>query len=243
MRTRRPNVAWQPVVDIAAGVVVGHEALARFAGGQDPAAAFAIAERRGVALQLDALCRAQALRDPPRSGLVFVNLAPATVAAMEDGLVRLHAGSAGPGRIVWELPERAGWPRDERAAAAVRAALPPGSRLALDDFGAGSADLEKLVAVRPDVIKLARALTSGVSRSPARAALVEAVLRWARRFGATVVAEGVELREDAEALRRLGVPWGQGFLWGAPAIRHDVLGGGDAREGQETEAVGARRPR
>lgn len=210
-------IAWQPVVEIATGLVVGHEALARL-GGESAARWLKESERDGRGREADAACRKLALESAPAEGLVFVNVLPSTLAAVIAGETVLDTAPVEPERVVWELPETVGWPATEEAVLAVRRALPDGSRLALDDFGVGAGDLGKLAAVRPAVIKVARELSHGVAGSREAQRIFRMLLDWAGEFGAVVVAEGVEREEDAALLAALGVPWGQGYLWGRPKV-------------------------
>jgi GAF domain-containing protein len=91
-----------------------------------------------------------------------------------------------------------------------------GARIAVDDVGEGYAGLQRVMEIRPDVLKLDRALVTNVDREPAKAALVDAVVRYAARTGALVCAEGVETRSELSALADLDVAQVQGFLVGRP---------------------------
>jgi EAL domain-containing protein (putative c-di-GMP-specific phosphodiesterase class I) len=91
-----------------------------------------------------------------------------------------------------------------------------GLRLAIDDVGAGFSSLRHIVATAPDVIKLDRSITAGVSTDRVLSTLVGSLVTFAHGSGARVVAEGVETAEDATALRALGVDHGQGWHFGRP---------------------------
>jgi hypothetical protein len=91
-----------------------------------------------------------------------------------------------------------------------------GARLAVDDIGAGYAGLKQVMRLQPDVLKLDRSLVAGVSSDPAKGAMVDALVRYSRRIGADVCAEGVETLEDLEALADLDVTYGQGFVLARP---------------------------
>ena len=113
-----------------------------------------------------------------------------------------------------------------------------GARIAIDDAGAGYAGLKQVMWVRPDIVKLDLELTRAIHSDPVRMALVESLVRFARRVGATVCAEGIESHDDIEVLANLDVPWGQGYAIGRPAPpwspgradrRRDLPGG--ARQG------------
>ncbi len=81
----------------------------------------------------------------------------------------------------------------------------------------GYASLRHILAVRPQLVKLDRALVEGLDGDGAKNALVEMLGTFASRTDAWIVAEGVERREELDALVRIGVPLGQGYLLGRPS--------------------------
>jgi EAL domain-containing protein (putative c-di-GMP-specific phosphodiesterase class I) len=92
-----------------------------------------------------------------------------------------------------------------------------GLRIAVDDVGYGNSCLESLVLLEPDIIKIDKRCVRGIERELPKQRHLERYLSVANELGAEVIAEGVERREELEVLKRLGVEFGQGFLWGAPA--------------------------
>ena len=68
----------------------------------------------------------------------------------------------------------------------------------------------------PDVIKLDRSIVAGVGSDPVLTSLVRSLVDFAGGCNARVVAEGVETSADGEALRTLGVDYGQGWYYGRP---------------------------
>jgi EAL domain len=77
------------------------------------------------------------------------------------------------------------------------------------------------MSLRPEFIKLDRALVSGLDADPAKLALVEAVGSFAARIDAWLVAEGIEHRGELDAVRGISVPLGQGFGLARPALAMD----------------------
>ena len=92
-----------------------------------------------------------------------------------------------------------------------------GTKLFVDDAGAGYAGLTHILALEPDVVKLDISLVRSIDRDPARQALVSGMKFFAKHTGTTLLAEGVETRAEAATLRELGVDLGQGYLFGEPA--------------------------
>src|SRR5438093_265309 len=70
--------------------------------------------------------------------------------------------------------------------------------------------------VSPDLIKLDRSLVTDVDKDPAKQALVDSFVRFGRRTGAQVVAEGIETEEELSTLADLDVSYGQGYFLSKP---------------------------
>jgi hypothetical protein len=92
-----------------------------------------------------------------------------------------------------------------------------GARIAVDDAGAGYAGLSHLVRIRPDLIKLDRSLIEGIDADPAKAALAECFVQFARSTGAGLCAEGIETLEELRAIADIDVATGQGYVLARPA--------------------------
>ena len=227
LRTQALAVAFQPVVEVATGRVVGVEALSRFSAEpiRSPDVWFAEAERVGLGIDLQLLAIQHALvaleKLPPEVFLA-VNLTPGVVVDPGRRLLRM----VGPtlDRLVLELTEQVPVEDYDVLNAAIAPLREAGARLAVDDTGAGYAGLRHLIALAPEVVKLDLSLTRGIDGDPARRALASALVRFGRDTGALVVAEGVETPAELETLGALEVPWAQGYLIARPQPLADVVG-------------------
>jgi len=217
----RVGIALQPVVGLADGVVVGHEALARFGGRVPTDRWFRGAGLHGLSEELELLTLRAALRTLP--GLpedvsLAVNLSPVALAGAEI-LVELRRADLR--RVVVEITEH----EAVRDYAAARRHLDQlraeGARIAVDDVGAGFASLRHLLLLRPDIIKLDQSLTRGIDRDPRQRGVVVALTRFAAEVGIEVVAEGVETAEQAVALQSIGLVVGQGWGLGVPVLQRE----------------------
>src|SRR6185437_1667853 len=119
--------------------------------------------------------------------------------------------------VIIELTEHEVYVGDSLLADSLAGLRERGARIAIDDAGAGYSGLKQVMWVRPDIVKLDLELTRAIHSDPVRMALVESLVRFARRVGATVCAEGIESHDDIEVLANLDVPWGQGYAIGRPA--------------------------
>lgn len=213
--TGEPRMVGQQIVDLRTEEIVGVEALARFTDG-DPDEMFALAAlgRRSVELELAALTTAIGALDllPPRVWLAC-NVSPGT--ATDPRFLGALDGIDAR-RLVVEVTETERLDDRDAVAAALSALRLRGTGIAMDDVGAAWSGLERALQLEPEILKLDRALITGVHQARNKQALVTAVQAFASEVGATLVAEGIEQRAEADTLRDLGVPLGQGWLFGHP---------------------------
>jgi PAS domain S-box-containing protein len=208
---------FQPIVDLASGGVVGYEALTRFADGARPDLVFAEARRCGLEPELEgATLRAAiaASEGLPLTRFLSLNVSPALILA-GDELRAILADRTRP--IVLEVTEH-DTIDDYGALRSAFVALGSGLRLAVDDAGAGVANFNHLVELRPQFVKVDISLVRGVNADLTRQALIVALLHFAGATGCQVVAEGIETEAERAILETLEVPLGQGYLFGRPAV-------------------------
>jgi PAS domain S-box-containing protein len=221
LRSGDLTIAFQPIVDLTTGGIIGVEALSRFPSreGTTPDVVFAEATNAGLGLELELLAVRRALSEArllDAALYVSINVSP-PVLANASLLDALQASGIDLKRVVVEVTEHTSI-ADYTLLTGPRQRLRDlGVRLAIDDAGAGYSSLRHIVALSPDIIKIDRALIADVGEDRARRALVMAVVMFAMEIeGTTVVAEGVETEGELDALKSLGVDAGQGYLLGRP---------------------------
>jgi EAL domain-containing protein (putative c-di-GMP-specific phosphodiesterase class I) len=224
----RPH--FQPIVELETGRAYGREALMRgklgtveVRGGE----LLAAAEAHDALYSFDARARAAALEIGlplmPEGEILFVNVDPRAVLDVESSLRTTWplAGRLGadPSRICLELvrPERC--PDREMLEDLVAAHRRRGALIALDDLSGGADSLAFLELLKPDFAKIDNKMTAGIQYSEGRRRLVAALVECAHECRARVVAEGIERVGEFEAMRDLGVDFGQGFYFGQPTER------------------------
>lgn len=217
------NPVFQPVVSLGDARVVGYEALTRFdhPSGRSPTEWFALARRCGLgeALQALAVERALEVAERPPDTFLSINLDPSALGApaVEHSLPRDLTG------IVVEITEQELISDHARLNLELSGLRARGARIALDDTGAGYAGLQHMIVMRPEVIKVDRALVEGIDSDSGKLALLESFTSFARRTGAQVCAEGVETTSELTVLADLGVDLGQGYLLGRPGTPWPTL--------------------
>jgi diguanylate cyclase (GGDEF)-like protein len=212
------SVAFQPIVDLASGIVRGVAALPRFEGPpqQPPSAWLREAEEVGLRAELELAAvrlALEALPHLPRDSFVAIAAGPWIAGSPE---LAKAIPSADAGRIVLELTDHGSVGDYGVLADALAGLRERGVRLALDDSGAGLASLRHIGELRPEFVKLDRALTRNVDHDPMRRALAFALLSFAVQTAATVIVDGIETRAELGALRGLGATYGRGYLIGRP---------------------------
>jgi diguanylate cyclase (GGDEF)-like protein len=231
----RLDVAFQPIWQLRNGRMLGLEALARPWDGygfEGPAEAFTVAEKVGRGPELDSLCRAAALAradELPPDALLFLNLSPETLerdTLSGDRLVRaVRDAGLEPSRVVLEITERA-QARVEQVVAEAARLRGLGFRIALDDVGVGNSGLEMLRLLDLDFVKVDQSIIAGALDDVNVQAVLVAIVAYAHRAGAFVIAEGIESPEmldfvrhasDLDVMRNLAIEGGQGFLLGRPS--------------------------
>jgi len=220
---------FQPKIELGTGLVDSVEALVRWEhpvrGLLGPDEFIPLAERTGViaevtawvldaALAQCAVWRAEGLDLP-----VAVNLSPKVLSHPDVVTwVRRALGDSGlpASRLTLEVTESAFLGSTPTLRNALDQLADLGTRLSVDDFGTGYSSLSNLKALRVNELKIDRSFVDGLGADPTDSAIVRSVIDLGRSLGLTIVAEGVESAEVAEALVRLGCHLGQGFWWSRP---------------------------
>jgi diguanylate cyclase (GGDEF)-like protein len=223
---------YQPIVDLATGLVEGYEALIRWPqpdGSLIPPLDFVpVAEESELICELDAWVLRQALDQLARWDRAWgrhdlqmaVNVSPRHMGrarALTDVTAALAASGLRPDRLVLEVTEIA--LIDDPAALSHLAELRSrGVRTSLDDFGTGYSSISRLEQLPLDILKVDRKFLD--ESSPTARPLLELIIQAAHAFGLRVVAEGVEHEHQLEVLRALGCESAQGYHLGraAPAL-------------------------
>jgi sensor c-di-GMP phosphodiesterase-like protein len=91
-----------------------------------------------------------------------------------------------------------------------------GIRLAVDDFGTGYSNLRSLSMFPFDFLKVDKAFVDGITDDGKSSGLVDQIVSIGRACHMEIIAEGIELKAQADYLRDIGVEYGQGFHFAAP---------------------------
>jgi PAS domain S-box-containing protein len=207
---------FQPIIELSTRRTVGFEALTRFDDGSRPDETFAAALDCGLGIELETVTLEAALegaRRLPAGAWLSLNVSP-PLAADAAVLATVLASRDRP--VVLEITENEAVTDYARLREAVLS-LGPDVRLAVDDAGAGVANFNHLMELRPDFLKIDKGLVRGVHEDVGRQAVVASLVHFAASAGCQVIAEGIETDDEVATVRDLGVTLGQGYLLARPA--------------------------
>ena len=232
---RRIDVAYQPIVALAGGRIVGAEALMRWncpgMGPVPPSEFIAIAEKNGMILRLGEWILREACAQARRWQLaghptrIAVNVSARQVE--ERDFMRLVAGvcdstSLDPRLLELELTESTMMNRDGIALRNLQALRRMGVRISVDDFGTGYSALSYLKSLPLDTVKIDRSFVAPIASDEFQADVAHSVIGLAQRRGLSVIGEGVETAEQVATLRAMGCDEAQGYLFGRPMTATDL---------------------
>lgn len=212
--------AFQPIHELPEGRVAGVEALTRFVSsdGTDADTWFREAEAVGLGIELELAalqCAVSAARMVPAHLFVAFNLTPATfIVTPAQDLLR-NSGLA-LDRIVVEFRGGASDTQWNGAIDSMKPLRERGLRVAVDGSGAGFTPAERILSLRPDIIKVDRTFIDGILEEPDRDE--PAVIGLAQEVGAVLAAEGIETNAELAAVIDAGLSAGQGYLLGRPSV-------------------------
>ncbi|MCW2616575.1 MAG: hypothetical protein JWN08_3569 [Frankiales bacterium] len=220
---------YQPVVDLADGTLLGVEALARWTHpvrGPVPSPLFvAVAEETGIAADLDRWVLNRACSDfarlrcagvVPDTAHLAVNVSAGHVSngdLVRDVLNAVRTAGLPATALMVEVTESDALHDVDAAGKALQRLRDAGVLVAIDDFGTGYSSLAYLKQLPVDRIKIDRLFVDSITSSADDLAIVASVVELSRAIGASVIAEGIETRQQLDLLKRLGCQAGQGWLW------------------------------
>ncbi len=230
------ELRYQPIIDLATSVVVGHEALLRLvcpdATVLAPAEFMPHAESAGMMPAIGEWVLETAVSDLARHPAdarlgMSINVSPSQFesgvlpAYVEELLARTGVD---PTTLVLEVTETAILRDQDLVRAQLDRIASTGIRIALDDFGTGFSSLSHLADLPVDILKIDKSFVDAVGTKSNAADVASLVIAAGAILNCDVVAEGIETETQRRVLQSLGCKYGQGFLlghprpWGEPTI-------------------------
>jgi diguanylate cyclase (GGDEF)-like protein/PAS domain S-box-containing protein len=243
-------VVYQPIHDLIGDGVSSAEALVRWRhplhGLVSPADFIPLAEETGLIVELGRFVLREACEEASdwieRFGLgaprISVNLSARQIVSptiLDDIDDALAVSGLDPTQLILEVTESVLMESGDDCARVLGDVRKRGIAVAIDDFGTGYSSLAYLERLPVDILKIDKAFVDHIDQGGRHAKLVKGILSLSHDLGLSAVAEGIETRDQLRALRRLGCPGGQGFVFSRPldadALRsylHEVQEAGTA---------------
>ena len=232
LRRNELRAAYQPIL-LVTGELLGFEALVRWQhperGLLEPGAFLDLAEEAGLLRELDFWVWRKACTQvghwQRETGLpltLALNLSPQQFLhadLAEDLSNLLQETNFDPNQLVLEITEGVLIDSSDFVKTTLSELKALGVKLYLDDFGTGYSSLAYLQRFPVDALKIDRSFVDDMTKDESSAELVRTVINMAQNLGLQVVAEGVETEAQLSALRKLGCPQAQGFLFAKPLLQ------------------------
>ncbi|KQS93958.1 MULTISPECIES: EAL domain-containing protein [unclassified Rhizobium] len=230
LRNGQLELYYQPQINLEDGRVFGVEALIRWnhpvRGLLLPGAFLPALDQSALALEIGWWTLDQASSEAARLSAigrpdikVGVNLFPAQLRAPNlcekvAGSINRHGISANA--LELEVTETIALHDNDKSLEVLTALRQTGVGIAFDDFGTGFASLSSLQRYPLTTLKIDRSFIANIINRPGDAAITKALIIMSKELGLDTIAEGVETEEQEQALRLLGCPSAQGYLYGRP---------------------------
>ncbi|MEJ2765504.1 EAL domain-containing protein [Photobacterium sp. MCCC 1A19761] len=230
------EVWYQPKVGARDFVIDGAEALVRWKhpveGYISPAQFIPVAERSGLIEQLGQVVMREVfttVRQWKQQGLlngrVAINLSPQQFG--NPNLISFveklkQATGVDPSDITFELTESAVMSDSDHTIQMLNAIKQLGFSLSIDDFGTGYSSLSYLARFPLDELKIDRAFIKDIEAIPKQVTLIENIINLGKALNMSIVAEGVETRQQATLLSNLNCDSIQGFYFYKPQPKNEL---------------------
>ncbi|WLD92691.1 EAL domain-containing protein [Alkalihalobacillus sp. AL-G] len=225
IRNEQISLFSQPIINVEDRSVSAWEVLTRGPENspyEHPLQLFSMARQTNQLYPLELIVIKKALDRMEGEESIFINITPLTVSheRFPNDVDRIlsEAPSVDPSQLVFEITERESVHHYPQLKANLKALRKKGMRIALDDAGAGFANLNSISFVLPDIIKIDRSLISNINGNKLKESMLQGLLHIAKEADALVVAEGIETAAEAFVMERNGVHMVQGFFYARPRL-------------------------
>lgn len=232
MKNDQLQLYYQPIVDVATGMPVCAEVLLRWfndeLGCVSPAEFIPVAENTGLIQEIGLWVLEQTLLAIHQRDGVHYAINASALQFNNDALVsmlrdRIDAGEVKPEQLIVEITEGLLLENTPEVTEQLYAIRDMGIDLSIDDFGTGYSALGYLKRCPVNKLKIDRSFISGIPADHDDLVLVNAIIAMAHALGLTVVAEGVETKEQWQTLQQLGCDMAQGFYFAKPLPQVDFF--------------------
>lgn len=236
LKTNETYLDYQPKFDLTTLEIVGLEALIRWEhkdqGMIMPGRFVPLVENTQLIHQLTewvfehALLKAQELEDKKLDLSISINISPKNLLDpffVQKIIDQMKKTTILPQNIEFEITETALMSNPEECKSVLFKLRELGFKISIDDFGKGHSSLSYLMQFPFTTIKLDQYFMQHLSNDVSVPHIVEATIDLAHKLGFKVVAEGIEEKEAADILKKLGADYAQGFYFAKPIHQDEIL--------------------
>lgn len=220
-------VHFHPIIDAKTLKIFGYECLIRgvSANGQliPPLVLFELAEKTDTLFYLDRACREIAVKSAAERNLrdykIFINFIPTSIydpqSCLQTTIQAAISHNFDPSNLVFEVVESQKVRDINHLSNIISYYRNHGFMVALDDMGTGYANIEMLINLKPDLVKIDRQIISNIHNDSVKQRVFKGVVKVCEETEILKIAEGVERKEEFEYVREY-VDLVQGFLFSKP---------------------------
>jgi EAL domain-containing protein (putative c-di-GMP-specific phosphodiesterase class I) len=220
---------YQPILEADDKSIFGYEALIRGVKADGslmyPDVFFEKSARNDLNFKVDRLCRESALKTAAVKKIkqkVFINFLPTSIYDPEFCLASTVKWAKqlefDPTNIIFEVVETEFVKDQEHLQKILQYYRKQGFKIALDDVGEGFSNLNTLISIKPDIIKVDRQIIENIDKDELKQSVYKALYTLAKENGIEVLAEGIETAFELQMIESIGVDYLQGYYFGKPQV-------------------------
>lgn len=223
----RIKTLFQPIIDGKTGEIYGYEALSRgiMRDGllMNPEVLFRTAKEMDLMFFLDRVCRESSIKAAAKHGIkekIFINFIPTAIyepsLCLQSTAKVLNDENIREDQVVFEVVETERVEDFKHLNRILDYYKAKGYSTALDDIGSGFADLDALMNLKPDYMKIDMAIIRDIHVNPDNQNKLNKFITYGKKIGLKILAEGIETQEEYAFLKQKNVDLFQGYLFGKP---------------------------
>lgn len=226
IQEKRIYPVYQPIVSLKTGELLGYEALSRISLKScnfNVEEMFTYAKEYNYLWNLEYICRKKALKGAKNKitdRKLFLNVDPNIFndERFQAGMTfrYLERYNVSPDNIVFEVCERSNIEEIHLFQKVINHYEKQDYQIAIDDFGKGYANFNRIFFLHPKYVKLDISLIQNIDTDSVKRSLVEGLIKFCHAENICLIAEGIETKEELVQLVRMGIDYGQGYFLARP---------------------------
>ncbi|WP_138417271.1 EAL domain-containing protein [Aquibacillus sediminis] len=223
---------FQPIYHLNGREKIGYEALLRSDSYPNPEYVFEAAKQANLLYALDSASIQKAVSSyqedgfSKKDGKVFVNILPSTILHQDFPTFISHTKMEShlkTQQIVLEISETENITNYDALKKRILELKALGFQIAIDDFGKGFANIQNLIELEADYLKLDRYLAQDLHQSKQKQSFISFFVNYCEQNESQLILEGLETEAEMEAAQSLGISLGQGYFLCRPSRLKDIV--------------------